>query len=152
MAAAAAIASSCWWTGSAALNPGSYFDGHGLILIHTSTVDSGAELHSMYSSDITRVWPLHRCARFTEPQRRLYEAVLHVQQSLIAQCRPGLSIRDLYTRMNDLLAHVLLQIGLVSVRDAGDKQLLQQVSLRTVLLYVHVYCINGARAVVPRTS
>ena len=90
-------------------------------------VDNGAELYSLYSSDITRVWPLHRSASFSEPQQRLYEAVLHVQQKLIEKCRPGLAIRDLYVLMNDLLAQVMREIGLLSERDAADNIKVQQV-------------------------
>ena len=47
-------------------------------------MDAGASLHG-YASDITRTWPLS--GRFSAAQRDLYEAVLDVNQRVIAACR-----------------------------------------------------------------
>ena len=43
-------------------------------------VDSGCEYHG-YTSDISRTWPVS--GKFSAAQRRLYEAVLHVQKECI---------------------------------------------------------------------
>ncbi|KAG5455567.1 MAG: peptidase M24, structural domain-containing protein [Olpidium bornovanus] len=43
-------------------------------------VDAGALLYG-YTSDVTRTWPVS--GTFTEPQRKLYQAVLHVQKECI---------------------------------------------------------------------
>ena len=47
-------------------------------------VDAGGTCGG-YITDITRVWPVN--AKFSDPQRELYEAVLRVQRTCIALCR-----------------------------------------------------------------
>lgn len=43
-------------------------------------VDCGGEYHG-YASDITRTWPVN--GKFTEPQAKLYQAVLNVNKACI---------------------------------------------------------------------
>ena len=49
--------------------------------------DAGVELDSLYTADVTRTLPVS--GRFSEPQRRVYEAVLSAQEAGIAAARPG---------------------------------------------------------------
>eukprot|EP00842_Homolaphlyctis_polyrhiza_P003567 jgi/Hompol1/4210/HPOL_003517-RA len=46
-------------------------------------VDAGAE-YAGYCSDVTRTWPVN--GKFSEPQRQLYQILLHVQKYMISQC------------------------------------------------------------------
>lgn len=43
-------------------------------------VDCGGEYNG-YASDITRTWPIN--GKFTEPQKKLYQAVLNVNKACI---------------------------------------------------------------------
>src|SRR6185503_3982434 len=49
-------------------------------------VDAGCEIDG-YTADVTRTFPIG--APFAAAQRRLYEAVLEVQQAAIAAVKPG---------------------------------------------------------------
>ena len=49
-------------------------------------VDAGVEFNG-YVSDITRTWPIN--GKFSEPQRKLYSAVLKIQKDLIKKCIVG---------------------------------------------------------------
>jgi intermediate cleaving peptidase 55 len=46
-------------------------------------VDCGGEYNG-YASDITRTWPVN--GKFSEPQRKLYQAVLNVNRACIKLC------------------------------------------------------------------
>lgn len=50
-------------------------------------LDAGIELDSLYTADITRTLPVS--GRFTEAQRKVYEAVRDAQQAGVAAARPG---------------------------------------------------------------
>jgi Xaa-Pro aminopeptidase len=52
-------------------------------------VDAGCEVDG-YTADVTRTFPVG--GRFTEPQRRLYEAVLETQVAAIEAVKPGATI------------------------------------------------------------
>lgn len=49
-------------------------------------MDAGCHIQG-YCSDITRTFPVN--GRFSEPQARLYDAVLRVQEDMILECRSG---------------------------------------------------------------
>ena len=52
-------------------------------------IDAGCEVDG-YTADVTRTFPIG--ARFSEPQRRFYEAVLEAQQAAIETVKPGATI------------------------------------------------------------
>jgi Xaa-Pro aminopeptidase len=56
-------------------------------------IDAGAA-HHRYSADITRTFPVS--GRFTDEQRRIYNAVLEAQLAGIAAVKPGASFRDVH--------------------------------------------------------
>ncbi len=51
----------------------------------------------------------------------MYDAVLHVQRSVLSRVRPGVSVQQLYEAMQSELASVMREIGLISARDAADR-------------------------------
>ncbi|KAI9347695.1 peptidase M24, structural domain-containing protein [Obelidium mucronatum] len=57
-------------------------------------MDAGGE-YGGYASDITRTWPVN--GKFSEPQRKLYQAVLKTQKACIDKCneRSNVSLDDL---------------------------------------------------------
>lgn len=57
-------------------------------------VDAGVERDSLYTADITRTIPVS--GRFTDIQRRVYEAVLAAADRAIAHIRPGITFRSVH--------------------------------------------------------
>ncbi|WP_416339527.1 aminopeptidase P family protein [Raineyella sp.] len=88
-------------------NDGEVRDGD-LILI-----DAGIELDTLYTADITRTLPVN--GRFTEPQRRVYRAVLEAADAAIAVCRPGTTFQDVHRTAVTVLARRLHEWGLLPV-------------------------------------
>ena len=88
-------------------NDGDMRDGD-LILI-----DAGVELDSLYTADITRTLPIN--GTYTEPQRRVYDAVLEAADAAIAVCRPGTKFADVHQAAIKVLAARLHEWGLLPV-------------------------------------
>lgn len=80
-------------------------------------IDAGCEL-GYYASDVTRTFPVG--ARFTEPQRRLYEIVLKSQEVCIEAVKPGVTLDDLHDIAVQVITEGLIEVGLLkgSVEDA----------------------------------
>jgi len=80
-------------------------------------IDAGCE-YAGYASDITVTWPAS--GHFSEPQRRLYDAVLRVQNAVVDAVRPGAS----FQLLNDMACRLLLgemqQLGLVDAEASID--------------------------------
>ncbi len=74
-------------------------------------IDAGAE-KNYFTADITRTFPVN--GHFTEPQKKLYEAVLDVQKSLIAMVKPGSSLPELHEKSCELLTEKMILLGLLS--------------------------------------
>lgn len=68
-------------------------------------VDAGAELHSLYSSDITRTIPVG--GKFNQRQKEIYEIVLKANTESIAAIKPGKEYRE-----NHFLAARIITEGL----------------------------------------
>lgn len=73
-------------------------------------IDAGCEYQG-YASDITRTFPVSR--RFSEPQRRVYEIVLHAQRAAIAAVRPGAHFNAPHEAANRVLTEGLIALGLL---------------------------------------
>jgi Xaa-Pro aminopeptidase len=70
--------------------------------------DVGAESASGWASDITRTWPAN--GTFSATQRALYELVLAMQTSALAQVRPGARYRDVHLAAARTLVDGLVQL------------------------------------------
>ena len=57
-------------------------------------VDAGVEVDSLYTADVTRTLPVD--GRFTDAQRKVYEAVLEPRDAAFAVARPGNTFRDVH--------------------------------------------------------
>lgn len=88
-------------------NDGDIRDGD-LILI-----DAGIEVDTLYTADITRTLPVN--GRFSEPQRRVYEAVLAAADAALEVCRPGTTFKDVHQTAVTVLARYLHDWGLLPV-------------------------------------
>jgi Xaa-Pro aminopeptidase len=74
-------------------------------------VDAGCE-YDYYASDVTRTFPVN--GRFSEPQRRVYQAVLTAQLAAIAEARPGGTVERIHEVALASLVEGLIDMGLVS--------------------------------------
>jgi Xaa-Pro aminopeptidase len=85
-------------------------------------VDAGAEVDSLYTADITRTLPVS--GSFSEPQRRVYQAVLEAADAAFAVARPGTLFRDVHQAAMQVIAERLHAWGLLpgSVEESLDKE------------------------------
>ncbi|EGC40260.1 hypothetical protein DICPUDRAFT_96298 [Dictyostelium purpureum] len=73
-------------------------------------MDAGCE-HWGYTSDITRTFPVN--GRFTEAQRKVYEAVLDVNKKCIEMCVAGESINSIHDLSIQLTKEHLKNLGIL---------------------------------------
>ena len=74
-------------------------------------IDAGVEVDSLFTADITRTLPVD--GRFTEPQRRVYEAVLEAQEAGMAAARPGATFKDVHAAAITVIARYCEEWGLL---------------------------------------
>ncbi|MCI4066002.1 aminopeptidase P family protein [Micromonospora sp. R77] len=74
-------------------------------------VDAGVEVDSLYTADITRTLPV--TGRFTDVQRKIYEAVLEAQEAGLAAVKPGNKFSDIHAAANQVIAARLHEWGLL---------------------------------------
>ncbi|MGJ9402251.1 aminopeptidase P family protein [Arthrobacter sp. KK5.5] len=76
-------------------------------------LDAGVEADSLYTADITRTLPVN--GKYSEIQRKIYQAVLDAADAAFAVARPGVRFRDVHTAAIEVLAERLSQWGLLPV-------------------------------------
>ncbi|MDT0445884.1 aminopeptidase P family protein [Streptomyces johnsoniae] len=74
-------------------------------------LDAGVETTELYTADVTRTLPIN--GRFTDLQRRVYDAVYQAQEAGIAAVRPGAKYRDFHEAAQRVLTEKLVEWGLV---------------------------------------
>jgi len=79
-------------------------------------VDAGVEVDSLYTADVTRTLPVD--GRFTDVQRRVYQAVLDAADAGFAAAVPGARFRDVHDAAMRVLAARLEEWGLLPVSAA----------------------------------
>jgi Xaa-Pro aminopeptidase len=77
-------------------------------------MDFGAK-YAHYSADLTRTVPVS--GRFTDRQRRVYDAVLRVHQDSIQRLRPGRPYQDYFEEAQRQMQDELLALGLLTQAD-----------------------------------
>lgn len=85
-------------------------------------LDMGAEFRC-YTSDITCTIPA--TGKFTEQQKKIYNAVLDAQQTVMRHIKPGVSYVDMHELAYKVICKHLLSIGLLkgSLEDVMDANL-----------------------------
>ena len=73
-------------------------------------IDAGCEI-DYYTADITRTFPVS--GRFSEPQRRMYDAVLAAQEASIEACRVGKTFQDVHDASVRVLTEAMVALGLL---------------------------------------
>ena len=76
-------------------------------------VDAGVEVDSLYTADITRTFPTN--GKFTDFQKRLYQAVLDSQQAGFEAAKPGATYSDIHHACMRVIAERLHDWGLLPV-------------------------------------
>ena len=76
-------------------------------------MDAGVELDSLYTADVTRTLPVS--GKFSEPQRRVYDAVLKAQQAGIDAAKPGAKFADVHKAAIKVIAETMDEWGLLPV-------------------------------------
>ncbi|MDR3203030.1 MAG: aminopeptidase P family protein [Bifidobacteriaceae bacterium] len=79
-------------------------------------LDAGVEADSLYTADITRTIPVS--GRYTDIQRRVWEAVVDAADAAFAAARPGNRFRDVHDAAMAVVAQRLEQWGLLPVAAA----------------------------------
>ncbi len=74
-------------------------------------IDAGVELDSLFTADVTRTLPVD--GRFTDVQRRVYDAVYAAQCAGIDACRPGNTFKDIHAAAIRVIAEHLFAWGLL---------------------------------------
>ncbi|MGO3147199.1 MAG: aminopeptidase P family protein [Leucobacter sp.] len=105
IAAAGAHACTLHWI----RNDGAVRDGDLLLL------DAGVELDSLYTADITRTVPIS--GTFTEPQLRVYEAVLDAADAARAIVKPGIRFGDVHDAAMSVIERYTREWGLLPEPD-----------------------------------
>ncbi|MEU6619197.1 aminopeptidase P family protein [Streptomyces litmocidini] len=74
-------------------------------------LDAGVETTELYTADITRTLPIN--GRYSDIQRKIYDAVYEAQEAGIAAVKPGAAYRDFHDAAQRVLAEKLVEWGLV---------------------------------------
>ncbi|WP_411070734.1 aminopeptidase P family protein [Streptomyces sp. cmx-4-25] len=74
-------------------------------------LDAGVETTELYTADITRTLPIN--GRYTDLQRKIYDAVYEAQEAGIAAVKPGAGYRDFHDAAQRVLTEKLVEWGLV---------------------------------------
>jgi len=70
-------------------------------------LDAGVETHTLYTADVTRTLPVN--GRFSELQKKIYDAVYEAQEAGIAAVKPGAAYRDFHDASQRVLAEKLAE-------------------------------------------
>jgi len=73
--------------------------------------DSGAEVLSRYSGDMTRTFPAN--ATFSQQQREVYQIVLDANMAVIDALKPGVPYREMHDLSSRVIAAGLKELGLM---------------------------------------
>ena len=74
-------------------------------------LDAGVEVESLYTADVTRTLPV--TGRFTEVQRRVYQAVLDAADAAFAAAKPYAKFLDVHNAAMEVIAKRLEEWGLL---------------------------------------
>lgn len=76
-------------------------------------IDAGVEVDSLYTADITRTLPVS--GRFSDVQRRVYEAVREAADAAFAAALPGVPFRRVHEAAMEVIAARVAEWGLLPV-------------------------------------
>lgn len=80
--------------------------------------DLGAQ-YKYYNGDISRTFPVN--GKFTERQKEVYNAVLKVNERVIAEMKPGVSFLELNKKAKAWIAEECVSLGLITNKEEVSK-------------------------------
>ena len=81
-------------------------------------LDFGAE-YANYASDLTRCIPVD--GKFTQRQKEVYNAVLHVKNEATKLLKPGVSLKEYHLKVGSLMEEQLVKLKLISTTDIKNQ-------------------------------
>ena len=76
-------------------------------------LDAGVEMESLYTADITRTLPVS--GKYSDIQRKIYDAVLEAADAGFRVARPGAKFRDVHDAAMVVIAKRVSEWGLISI-------------------------------------
>lgn len=93
---------------------------HDLLLL-----DAGVEVESLYTADVTRTLPVS--GKFTDIQRKIYDAVLEAADAAFKVAKPGVKFSDIHRAAMNVIAKKTAEWGLIGI--TAEESLKQDVQL-----------------------
>ena len=88
-------------------------------------LDAGVEVDSLYTADVTRTLPVS--GKFTDIQRKIYDAVLEAADAAFKIAKPGVKFSDIHQAAMRVIAKRTAEWGLLDV--TAEESLKQEVQL-----------------------
>ncbi|MBH46865.1 MAG: Xaa-Pro aminopeptidase [Halobacteriovorax sp.] len=89
-------------------------------------IDAGSQFNG-YASDITRTFPIN--GKYTPAQKEVYEIVLTAQKVAIGMAKPGVSISQIHSEVEKVLAKAMIDAGLITTKTQMSKESLEELLL-----------------------
>ena len=88
-------------------------------------LDAGVEVESLYTADVTRTLPVS--GKFTDVQRKIYDAVLEAADAAFKVAKPGVKFSDIHQAAMNVIAKRTAEWGLIGI--TAEESLKQDVQL-----------------------
>lgn len=88
-------------------------------------LDAGVEVDSLYTADVTRTLPVS--GKFSEIQRKIYEAVLEAADAAFKVAKPGVKFSDVHQAAMQVIAKKTAEWSLIGI--SSEESLKQEIQL-----------------------
>ncbi len=88
-------------------------------------LDAGVEVDSLYTADVTRTLPVS--GKFTDIQRKIYDAVLEAADAAFKVAKPGVKFSEVHQAAMNVIAKKTAEWGLIGI--AAEESIKQDVQL-----------------------
>ncbi len=88
-------------------------------------LDAGVEVDSLYTADVTRTLPAS--GKFTDIQRKIYDAVLEAADAAFKVAKPGVKFSEVHQAAMNVIAKKTAEWGLIGI--AAEESIKQDVQL-----------------------
>ena len=88
-------------------------------------LDAGVEVDSLYTADVTRTLPVS--GKYTDIQRKIYDAVLEAADAAFKVAKPGVKFSDIHQAAMNVIARKTAEWGLINI--SAEESLKQEVQL-----------------------
>ena len=88
-------------------------------------LDAGVEVDSLYTADVTRTLPVS--GKFTDIQRKIYDAVLEAADAAFKVAKPGVKFSDIHQAAMNVIAKKTAEWGLIGI--TAEESIKQDVQL-----------------------